>query len=283
MGFLFDFFALIGMIIVLLLLSPVLITILAPLLALGTVAAVICGVIGLVLFVIICIGMVTVFAIKIFVIFLIAALIVTCFLGVSGHSLTLVKGDGLQKEENREISGFSSIDLQGIGTLNIVCQVKDSCRITTDSNLLPLVETFVENGGKLVIRQKKDFRPTKGLLIDVTASSLNKIMVSGAGKVQVSGIDSDSFEVGVNGASSLTGDGKCNTFKLAVSGAAKIDLSKLKAINTTVNAEGAADILVFASDCIKTVVSGVARVRVYGDPKNVDRKIDGLGKFEIVK
>ena len=64
-----------------------------------------------------------------------------------------VTGNGVMKTESRDVKGYTGIALQG--SMNVQLSYGNTSTITVeaDENLLPYIETFVENGN-LVIRAK---------------------------------------------------------------------------------------------------------------------------------
>ena len=65
-----------------------------------------------------------------------------------------IKGNGNLKKEKRNASGYTGIELQGSMDVQIDYGSSNSITVEADENLLPYIETEVENGN-LKIRQKK--------------------------------------------------------------------------------------------------------------------------------
>src|SRR5665647_3381368 len=64
-----------------------------------------------------------------------------------------VKGNGQVKKENREVSAFTSLAVGGAMDVQIAYGNSNSISVEADENLLPYIETSVENG-KLTINSK---------------------------------------------------------------------------------------------------------------------------------
>src|SRR5437762_1130357 len=57
-----------------------------------------------------------------------------------------IKGSGNTITEKRGLSGFKAVDVGGIFKVEITAQKDFAVEIETDDNLLPLIETEVEDG-----------------------------------------------------------------------------------------------------------------------------------------
>jgi len=90
-----------------------------------------------------------------------------------------VKGSGKAKTETRPITKFSKIEVAGTGDLQVMIGDTPSLEITTDDNILPLVETKVE-GDTLKINPTKNVDPKTGIHIKVVAPSLSEVTAAGS-------------------------------------------------------------------------------------------------------
>ncbi len=69
-----------------------------------------------------------------------------------------IKGNGQVKKETREVSNFTSLSSQGSMNVQISYGNSNSIVVEADENLLPYIETTVENG-KLLIKAKEKCKP----------------------------------------------------------------------------------------------------------------------------
>ena len=73
--------------------------------------------------------------------FLLLAMVITmCSCG----SLRTIRGTGDITSETREVSGFSAVNLAGIGNVVVDYGEQESLRIEAEDNLLPYLESKVE-------------------------------------------------------------------------------------------------------------------------------------------
>jgi hypothetical protein len=128
---------------------------------------------------------------------------------------------------------------------------------------------------------------------------LNSIVASGATSITGKNvINSDHFKIETSGASSLTlnlisdevtlissGASECkltgttSIFKTTLSGASCLKAKSFKAKKVSINASGASDVNVYASQGVSGIASGASDVDVYGSPSI--QKINSSGASDI--
>ena len=209
-------------------------------------------------------------------------------------------GSGNVVEENRPIEGFSSIDLAGLGDVQIQFGDREALSIEAEDNIIGLIETQ-NRGSTLVIGIAEDVNilPTEPIRIYVTAVDLESISVSGAGSVNVDEIFSESFEVVIEGLGSTDiGELKTENLTVSLEGSGGITIDRGEALNQSVVIEGlgnydggglesgtadveisgAGNATVWATDRLEVTISGLGNVNYYGDP-SVSLNREGLGNI----
>src|SRR5689334_15816439 len=106
---------------------------------------------------------------------------------LAGCSATpTVRGNGVSATEMRQVVGFSSVDLAGIGQVRIEQTGSESVTIEAEANLLPLLVTTVDNGRlTLATKDNVNVRPTRPVVFHVTVARLQAVSVSGSGDVSI--------------------------------------------------------------------------------------------------
>ena len=139
-----------------------------------------------------------------------------------------IKGNGQIKKETREVSNYTSLSSMGSMDVQIAYGNSNSVIVEADENLLPYIETSVENG-KLTIRSKKNvnLKSTSKIIVRVSMTKINSLQLSGSGNINGSGAFSNDgkTDIGVSGSGNLKLD--FDSFKdldLSVSGSGNIDL-----------------------------------------------------------
>lgn len=189
-----------------------------------------------------------------------------------------VVGSGNRQRQKRDVPAFTSISTEGAYEIEFVSQQPVSLEIEADDNILPIITTEVSNG-VLRIRNNRSFSVNRPIILKITAPNLEGLSASGAGKIEISGLQNDSFEIDSNGAPSIKVSGETKAVDINSNGAGKIDTHKLRATKAVVVANGATKVEVFASDELNANVTGPSRVVYSGDPK-VNKSVNGPGSVE---
>lgn len=187
-------------------------------------------------------------------------------------------GSGKIENVAREVGPFHAIALGGEFDCDITVDPKgvQAVALQADDNLLPLISTNM-NGGQLRIGTMTAIAPSRTIHVTIIAKELDALIVSGAGKVRVSGIRSANFGASVSGAAAVALAGQVTESTIDISGAADVAAFDLLAANATVRLSGAGSAQVFASAKLDARVSGVGSVEFRGNPKIIDKNISGVG------
>jgi hypothetical protein len=192
-----------------------------------------------------------------------------------------IKGSGVAASEDRQIEEFETIAIVGYGNVDLTIGPETSLTLTTDDNLIELVDTVVENG-QLTIRPKESINAVSGLKFVITTPNLTKVKVVGATTLKLTDASGEELDIDVSGAGKVSGSGAVTDLKVSVAGAGSINLSKLKAENTKVSISGAGSASVYASESVAATVAGAASVSVYGNPPTVKKSVSGVGRVKLV-
>ena len=205
-----------------------------------------------------------------------AALLAACS-GLRGMPET-VSGSGNVVTENREVSGFTAVTLQGMGEVNIDQTGSESLSITADDNFLPYLETVVQ-GNTLYIRTNKEivFTDVTELTFAISAAELESVELAGAGSFNIENLDTEQWQVSLPGAGGIKVSGRATEQTVQLSGAGAYNAEKLESQKATVNSSGAGLAVVNVSDTLDVTINGLGGVEYIGDPE-VSQKINGLGK-----
>ncbi len=205
--------------------------------------------------------------------------------------------------ENRDVSGFSTIDFSTFGKVNITTGDTESLSISGPDNLIPEITTSVNNG-TLLIKNKENFTVssinTKDILtFTIVVKSLSALTISGAGDVQVDTLSSPTMDLTMSGAGNvvmsqltstnlkvtlsgaggleISGSGDQATFDLSGAGSIQAANLKLNSANITISGLGGATLWVTGT--LTGTISGAGSVSYYGTPQ-VNTNTTGLGQFK---
>ncbi len=198
-----------------------------------------------------------------------------------GFSITLSAqyyGNGNLAERTYNLSTFNKIAVSGNFQLVFVPSAEQTVTIETDDNLFEHIEVKVENN-TLNLTTSHIRKPTR-MIATVTVPELTEIEASGASKVDIpETYEADQLKIIVSGASTmiarlkvqelasevsgagrLTLSGSANNHKSKLSGAARLIATDFKTNTSNINASGASDAKVWATEALYSNTSGASKV-----------------------
>jgi len=189
-----------------------------------------------------------------------------------------VKGNGEISEESRNIEKFDELNLSGAFDVFYETGNQTTLRLEGDSNLLKYVKTE-NDGNTLSIYTKKNIKSSKKIVIYITNPSISEANVSGANNLTIKDLKNDNFFINLSGAGNLTLNGSVNFLKANLSGAGTLDSKELISKEVEIEISGTASADVFVSEKLDASVSGVGSVNYYGNPKDINHKVSGIGSI----
>lgn len=195
-----------------------------------------------------------------------------------------ITGDGNVKKETRQVAGFTSLSSHGAMDVQISYGNSNSIEVQADENLLPYIETTVENG-KLTIKTKKNvnLKSRSKIIVTVSMTKINGLQLSGSGNINADGnFTSDAkTNIMVSGSGNIKlNSGSFKDLDIGVSGSGNVDLKKGSAENVGVSISGSGNIDCSGITCdnVDAKISGSGNARVHAN-KSIDAKISGSGNI----
>jgi hypothetical protein len=205
-----------------------------------------------------------------------AKLLTFAALCLGGCHISGIKGNGHLVTESRSVPDFTSVEAEGAFDIEWV-PGPASCTIRTDENLLRHVETTM-TGKKLILEWHGQLRPTHGMKVRLSSSSLSGARLTGAVRLTGTRISGNGFYLEGTGATRVTVDGAVNEVMATMSGASRLDAEGLQARTAELSISGAGKAEVSASDVLKVAISGAGKVTYAGNPV-VEKHISGAGSI----
>jgi hypothetical protein len=200
---------------------------------------------------------------------------VTAAAGCSGPG---IKGDGVIRTEERSISDFSKVVVTG--GYQIKWSVgKPALNISTDRNLLPLIQTAV-SGGTPQIDSKESLAPTKGIRMNLSSASLADVRLTGGNSFKAGQLSGHDLRLESTGASDFSLDGSVTKLEANLTGASKLNAKSLQTQIATLSLLGASDADVTVADTLKVSITGAGSLTYFGNPKSVEQNITGAGSIQ---
>lgn len=189
-----------------------------------------------------------------------------------------IQGSGKRDIEKRQIAPFTSISTEGAFHIEITCKKDLSLEVEGDDNVLDFVTAEVSNN-VLRLSSSKSYSVKEPVTFRISVPNLEAVSVSGAGKIDITGIDNEKFEIDVDGAPVITASGKTKLVDIKSSGAGKIDANNLSAARAVVESNGATYVELDVADQLDATVNGPSTVTYKGDPV-VNKNVNGPGRVE---
>ncbi len=212
-----------------------------------------------------------------------------------------IKGNGETKKETREVSSFTSINAQGPMEIKIDYGNSGTISVEADENLLPYIETTVEDG-RLSINPKKNvnLKSRSGIVVYVSMTQIKSLKLSGSGNISGSGaftndattdfsvsgsgnlsLDFDTFkelDLSISGSGNIKLKGASSMISAKISGSGNIDCSNTSSNDVVATVSGSGNIKVYANNSIDAQISGSGNVFFKGNAQKINRKMSGSGK-----
>ena len=177
-------------------------------------------------------------------ILLIAAPLLLCTLASAPlQAQAATKGSGHAASETRVLAEFQAIALSGDMDLVVRQGTPQAVQVQADDNLLPLLETSVENsvnGTTLQVRWKRgeSIYGRSKVLVTVVVPTLSalvasgsgdrkvesfttpalKVSLSGSGDARLNGLATDDLGIRISGSGNVSGSGKAAKMKVSIAG-----------------------------------------------------------------
>jgi hypothetical protein len=189
-----------------------------------------------------------------------------------------VQGSGKRLVMKHEIGPFSAISTEGAFNIDVTCQKDFSVEVEGDDNVLALITVEVANN-VLRLRNTKDYSVSEPIKFKISVPNLEGLSVSGAGKIDIKGMNNEKFEIDSQGAPTISVAGTTKVIDIDTSGAGKIDTHNLRASRAIVDSKGVSKVDIDVSDQLDVTISGPSSVTYKGDPV-VNKTVHGPGKVE---
>ena len=196
-------------------------------------------------------------------------------------ALLLTSAFASAAEQTRPMPAFTGVSVQG--PINMIVEVgkTQSLVLKGDDKFLKRVMTRVVDG-KLVITFPKGENNdvNSDSTINIAMPALTSFHVEGAGSADLRNINSDSIDIGFQGAGRLVASGKVKQLRLNAQGVGDVDTKALLAQDANVKFEGIGAVKVYASQKLDAVVQGMGSLNYYGNPRLVNKKVEGIGSVK---
>lgn len=210
-------------------------------------------------------------------------------------------GSGTVATEARSVGEFQAVAQQGSIDLTVRQGAAASVQVSADDNLLPLVETVVEEGRSgptLVVRFKRGERITTrnpvrveivmpklvslasagsgDVIVEAFSTPSLRLAISGSSDAKLNSLTTDELAISISGSGDVAGSGQAGKLTVSIAGSGDVRLGELRADDVKVTIAGSGDATVHAEKALKVSIAGSGDV-VYSGNATADTKVAGSG------
>lgn len=208
-------------------------------------------------------------------------------LGAGSVLAASLNGSGRAATETRTPGEFQAVSTRGSIDLVVRQGPAIQVQVQADDNLLPHLETVVEDGALIVRWQRgHSIRTRSPVRVEVVMPRLTalgsagsgdlrleafktpslKIALSGSGDAHLASLTTDELRVSISGSSDVTGAGQAGRADISVSGSGNVRLLDLAAEDVSVRIAGSGDVAVHAQKKLTISIAGSGDVSYKGEP-----------------
>lgn len=186
-----------------------------------------------------------------------------------------IKGSGTIITEDRQVSGFSSVQVNLAADLKLIQGEPEGLTIAADDNLMPSIQSTVQNGKLLIdFPNNTSMSPSQTIQLTLTFKTLTAVNVYGSSTITADDLDLNALAIDFKGSGSTRMTGRVVTQTITIDGMAFINNFDLDSTSVSVNIAGSGTVDVKASSSLDVRVAGQGTIRYLGSPA-VTQNISG--------
>lgn len=168
-----------------------------------------------------------------------------------------INGNKNVRTQTRDLSSFSKLANNGSFEITIVEDTVSYVLIEAESNIIPYIETSIDNGA-LIIDNRETVNPRRPMKLTVHTPEMEAIELNGSGNIFTEAFVSESFSVVCDGSGNITTTSTCAEAYLRVNGSG----------NITAN---------FLTENLDAEIHGSGNIKLYGAGTHSKMGIYGSG------
>jgi hypothetical protein len=215
------------------------------------------------------------------------------------HDPNAVQGNGNVKRQVRDIGQFSGVAMALAGKVDVRRGDREGVTVEADDNLLPLIETVVEDGTLHIRNKRGSHISTRNLKVTVQARELDRLALGGMGSIDADLVNGTRVQFDIGGSGSISvgkiegerivaniggrGDLKANegatrTVSISIGGMGTVDLGRVQTNSANVTVAGSGNATLWPRDSLSVTIAGSGDINYYGDPK-LSQSVLGSGNI----
>jgi hypothetical protein len=177
----------------------------------------------------------------------------------------------------RSVGPFTGVELAGSNNVTIQVGRRRSVVVHADDNLVRRITTVVDSGRLVIGNTPGSFNSRSPMWVTVTAPSVDTLILSGSGNLNVSGVSSPGLSVTLVGSGNVSASGNTHRLTVTIPGSGTAQLGQLTAHDVTAAVGGSGEISLTAEDSLDARVSGSGAIFYSGNPRHLKTSITGSG------
>lgn len=233
-----------------------------------------------------------------------AALGLAALAGTAAALAATTTGSGKAATEARDASGFAAIAMRGDIDVVVRQGAREAVQVSTDDNLLPLLQTVVEGSGdqrtlRIQWKSGESIRTKSRTLVTVDVVRLTAVSLSGSGDLttealktpslalsisgssdaQLKQLDTDQLRVSISGSGDVQASGRAAKLDISVSGSGDVRTRELVSDEVNVSIAGSGDASVTANKALTVSIAGSGDVDYAGTATLAKARVAGSGSI----
>jgi hypothetical protein len=211
-----------------------------------------------------------------------------------------VKGNGNIITEKRTTSNYNGIRSSGSFHVLLVNGKEGEITLKGEENILPLIETIIENNTlKIRFQKNTNVRTTKKVIITVPVTDIETITLAGSGNIESKNVlkgeniitklsgsgsinlvaNTEEINAEITGSGNINLEGTAVLFNTKITGSGDVKAYELQAEEVQIKITGSGSVKANVSKRIAAKITGSGNVYYQGNPKYVNSKTTGSGSI----
>lgn len=207
-----------------------------------------------------------------------------------------IRSAGPLMTEDRDVAAFTGISLASSADVEIVQNEPYEVRVEAPDNLMPFIETEVDNGILEIRERRNNIWHGDRVRIFVNMDRLTQASVSGSGDLlgrgfsarnvilDISGsgdmdlkLDADNVNASISGSGDMELEGMAINLQFSISGSGDLRGRYFSVENADANMSGSGDAFITVTEELDANLSGSGDLEYWGNPPVVNSIVTGSG------
>lgn len=191
-----------------------------------------------------------------------------------------VTGSGAAKADNREVTAFTSLVVNGAYQINGNNSEKPTLTITSNENLLPFIVSSVQRGTLTIANKKNvDLFPTTQQIITFSTQNFDSLTLNGSSNFTFDNLKTKTLTMNLSGSNQVKISGQGGKLNIAVNGSGEVDTRNFKVADSTIEINGDATVYVNATKNLDVTINGNGKIISLGGTPKIRQNIHGSGQI----